>query len=284
MIIGGHSHTYLTEPCVVAGIPIVQAAIGTDQIGRFDIMVDTDSNCIDSYTWQCVPITDESCPRDEALEAVIGLFQEETDKKYKRVLTRFPRAYTHPERVAETELGDVFAEALRAQLGTDLAILGSGSICVPTLGPIVTLKDFKEAFPYGGPLFRLNITGAQLRHALKHIYREGALLGKEKGSWYQYSIGTYIEYDRATQSLISLKINGKEVQDSDLYSLILQEYHYLNMERYMDLIPEEVEQNGKAIEVASDAPNVLEAYFSSHPLVELKGTPRLIIHGWEGVK
>ncbi|MBR5110124.1 MAG: metallophosphatase [Clostridia bacterium] len=58
IIIGGHSHTLLSESCVVAGIPIAQAAIGTDQIGRFDIMVDTDNNCIDSYTWQCIPITD----------------------------------------------------------------------------------------------------------------------------------------------------------------------------------------------------------------------------------
>ena len=68
LIIGGHSHTRLSEPCVVAGIPIVQAAVGTDQIGRFDIMVDTDNNCIDSYAWQCIPITDENCPRDEDLE------------------------------------------------------------------------------------------------------------------------------------------------------------------------------------------------------------------------
>ena len=68
LIIGGHSHTHLTEPCEVTGIPIVQAAVGTDQIGRFDIMVDTGNNCIDSYTWQCVPITEENCPRDEAME------------------------------------------------------------------------------------------------------------------------------------------------------------------------------------------------------------------------
>ncbi len=51
VIIGGHSHTFLEEPVVVNGIPIVQAGTGTDQIGRFDIMVDTDENCIDSYTW-----------------------------------------------------------------------------------------------------------------------------------------------------------------------------------------------------------------------------------------
>ena len=38
LIIGGHSHTYLYEPYVVEGIPIVQASVGTSQIGRFDIL------------------------------------------------------------------------------------------------------------------------------------------------------------------------------------------------------------------------------------------------------
>ncbi|MBO7401648.1 MAG: metallophosphoesterase [Lachnospiraceae bacterium] len=51
VIIGGHSHTFITEPAVVNGIPIVQAGTGTDQIGRFDILIDTDNNCIDTYTW-----------------------------------------------------------------------------------------------------------------------------------------------------------------------------------------------------------------------------------------
>ncbi|MBQ3894983.1 MAG: metallophosphatase, partial [Clostridia bacterium] len=41
VIIGGHSHTFIDEPAVVNGIPIVQAGTGTDQIGRFDILIDT---------------------------------------------------------------------------------------------------------------------------------------------------------------------------------------------------------------------------------------------------
>ncbi|HAE44901.1 MAG TPA: bifunctional metallophosphatase/5'-nucleotidase, partial [Lachnospiraceae bacterium] len=125
IIIGGHSHTLLSEPCVVAGIPIVQAAVGTDQIGRFDIMVDTDNNCIDSYTWQCIPITEENCPRDEALEKVVSGYKDYTDEKYGRILTRFPREYTHPQRNMETELGNLLAECMRDQIGADLVILGS---------------------------------------------------------------------------------------------------------------------------------------------------------------
>ena len=62
VIIGGHSHTLLEEPAIVNNIPIVQAATGTDQVGRFDIMIDTDNNCIDSYTWNLIPIDDTHCP------------------------------------------------------------------------------------------------------------------------------------------------------------------------------------------------------------------------------
>ena len=46
MIIGGHSHTILEQPASVNDILIAQAGTGTDQIGRFDIVVDDDTNSI----------------------------------------------------------------------------------------------------------------------------------------------------------------------------------------------------------------------------------------------
>ena len=91
-------------------------------------------------------------PRDEALERCITQFKDYTDKKYGRVLTRFLRAYTHPGRNMETELGDLLAEGIREQLGVDLVFLGSGSIRGESLGPIVTLGDFVEIFPHNETL------------------------------------------------------------------------------------------------------------------------------------
>ena len=64
LIIGGHSHTLMEQPCVVNDILIAQAGVGTDQIGRFDIVVNTDTNSIESYKWQCIPITDKYCRRE----------------------------------------------------------------------------------------------------------------------------------------------------------------------------------------------------------------------------
>ena len=63
IIIGGHSHTLPEKPEVVNNVLIVQAGTGTDQIGRFDILVDTDNNCVSNYHWQSIPIDDSHCPK-----------------------------------------------------------------------------------------------------------------------------------------------------------------------------------------------------------------------------
>ena len=278
IIIGGHSHTLLSEPSVVAGIPIVQAAIGTDQIGRFDIMVDTDDNCIDSYTWQCIPITDENCPNDPSLEKVITEYRDLTDQKYGRVLTRFPRAYTHPKRNMETELGDLFAEGIRDQLGIDLVLIGSGSIRKPELGPVVTLKDYKEIFPFINSLHAFQLTGEQLRRGIRHMLREEAFVDDDHCEWYQVSRGFFCEYDRPTQTILSLKINGKEVGENDLITVAMEHHHFMSIGEYLKIRPEEIKENGRTLEISTSVANVLEEYFVSHDHLEIDGEPRLIIH------
>ena len=279
LIIGGHSHTMLTEPCEVAGIPVVQAAVGTDQIGRFDIMVDTDENWIDSYTWECIPINEENCPNDDALKTRIKEYSDYTDELYKHVLTRFPRAYTHPKRNMETELGAVVAEGMRSQLGTDIALVGSGSIRKPSLGPIVTLKDFREIYPFTNPMVKVTLSGAQLRHGLKHMLREEAFDNNSHTEWYQLSGGIRCEYDRPRQTIVSLSYHGNEIQEDALFSVALQNFHFLNIESFLDLKKEEVEANGTPVTIASSEQNVLQEYFVAHPCIEYDGIPRLIIHG-----
>ena len=278
IIIGGHSHTLLEEPCVVAGIPIVQAAVGTDQIGRFDIMVDTDKNCIDSYTWQCIPITEENCPRDEALEKVVSEYKDYTDEKYGRILTRFPRAYTHPKRNMETELGNLLAECMRDQIGADLVLIGSGSIRKTSLGPAVTVRDFLEIFPFAEPAFGFRLTGKQLRHIVTFMLREDSFLDSEHNEWFQFSKGFCCEFDRKNHQVISLKMNGKEVGDEDMFTVVMQKFFFDNIGDFLDLPSEEIEKNGRPIEVATKAPNLLEEYFKDHESIKLDDEQRLIIH------
>ncbi len=91
-----HSHDFLEEPVVVNGVPIVQAGTGTDQIGRFDIRIDTEENRIDSFTWTPVPINEHTCPRDLSIEEVIRGYKDTTDEKYGRIITKLVRKLTAP--------------------------------------------------------------------------------------------------------------------------------------------------------------------------------------------
>lgn len=279
IIVGGHSHTYLEEPCVVADIPIVQAAVGTDQIGRFDIVYDGFSKRIDSYTWKLIPITEENCPRDEALEELIDKYKKVTDAKYLRVLTRLAKEYTHPRRDMETELGDLIAECMRTQLGSDLVLIASGSIRGESLGPIVTLQDLMLVFPYESAMIGFRLKGKQLRKVVMYLMREDALDENVWTEWFQFSNGFFCEYDRNSAKILKLAIDGKDVQDEEIYSIAVQSYFFCSIEEFFGISAGEAEENGKPTELASSMLNVLTEYFDGQDFIKPDGEQRLLIHG-----
>lgn len=278
IIIGGHSHTHLDEPCVIDGIPIVQAAVGTSQIGRFDILFDVIRNRIDSYTWESIPITEERCPHDKALEELITRYKETTDTKYGRILTRLPRVFTHPVRNRETDLGSLLAEGMREQLHVDLTMIGSGSIRGEKLGPIVTLGDLMEVFPYKNPMIGFHMTGEQLRRVVTFLMRDDAIINGEHCESFQFSRGFFCEYDCNTHSILQLKMNGEDVKDDDIYVVAVEKYHYSCMPDGLGIQVEEVEKNGPPVQLAGDGANVLEEYMMSHEFIKPDEEPRLIIH------
>ena len=279
IIIGVHSHTLLDEPVVVNGIPIVQAASGTDQIGRFDIIVDTDTNSIHSYEWKLIPVTLEYCPRNLALEELILKFFTETERKYSRILTRFADIYTHPQRNKETMLGKIFADAFCDSLGLDLMLIGSGSIRDPKLGPIVAYKDLLKIFPFSDEIHRLYMTGSQLRHAIKFMLRDEALSG-DHTEYYQFSHGLYAEYSVEDHDLLMLSMNGKPVKDDDVFRVGMQDYHFKNILYFLDLPPEAVEANGRSKVIATKALDVVEEYFLDHPYIIGPEEDRVVVYGW----
>lgn len=243
IIIGGHSHTMLSEPTVVAGIPIVQAANGTSHIGRFDITVDTDGNCIDSYTWQLVSINEDNCERDLQLERVIEKYKNQTDVKYSRVVTRFKEEYFHRKRNEETQIGRIFSDIFKDALGLDIMLLGSGSIRNEQLGPIVQLQDLAEIFPYKNEIKRIYLTGEQLRSVLMYILRDEALDGKTE--FYQLSHGLRVVYSRSEKKLLNVELNGKEIEPEQLVSVGLQEYDMMNMDKFFGITRAEAEKTGR---------------------------------------
>ena len=264
LIIGGHSHTFMEEAEVVNGIPIAQAGWGSGAIGRFDLVVDKAENRLASWSWRCDPVNDETAERDPAVEDMIRRFKSATDEKYNRVVTRFRRKLTHPVRNAETELGDLFAECMRDAMDLDVMLFASGGIRSSEMGPVVTYSDFTACFPFEDPLYMAKITGAQLRRMFAYMLREEALGGAHT-EFYQLSDGLRVVYSRSRGEVVSMTFDGEDVQDREIFTVGLAEYHMRNVEKGLGIAPEELEKNGKIRMIAASCREVLDEYLTSHP-------------------
>ena len=265
LIIGGHTHTLLHEPCVVAGIPIVQAATGTDQIGRFDLVVDTDTNTVHRCDWQLIPIDDDHCPRDPALEALLEKYSAAAGEKYSRYITRLGGTYTHPVRNRESQAGRLFADLLRDNLGLDIMMLGSGSLRLKEIGPLVTLKELTEMFPFQEEIYRITVTGRQLKRMLGFVFRPEAM-DDDHAEFYQYSRGLKIVVSLSV-GLTELAWEGQPIEDDKLFRVGLQGYHYKNLPDVLRITEEEVQANAPVKVLATSALDVLDELLSSMELV-----------------
>ena len=276
IIIGGHSHTFLEEPVLVNDIYIVQAGTGTDQIGRFDIMVDTDRNAIDTFTWQLIPINNETCQKDEEMEQFITQYKQETDKKYDRIVTRFTKCLTHPFRNQETALGNLIADILKDSLGVDLMLFGSGEIRGYTLGPVVHYHDLVECLPYDEPVYMLKVTGAQLERMLQFVLREEALTG-EHTEFYQFSHGMHMVWSRKEHKFHELALDGKPIEEKQLYSIAVSKYHFMNLQEFLNISLEEAKENALPRVLATSCRDIIEEYMmvTQHLSRDVEG--RLVI-------
>ena len=274
IIVGGHSHTFIDEPAVVNDILVVQAGTGTDQIGRFDIVLDTDKNCVDSYEWQAVPIDNTHCPRDERMDALIKSIKDKTDIKYAKVVANFDYELTHPDRWMQTDLGGVFADAMNESLGTDVFFMGSGSVRKYRMGPIVTFQDFTECYPYDGKSFGIKVTGEQLKRMLLFIYRDEAWLGNHT-EFYQLPKTVHCVYSKSKHEILELEVRDEPVEDDKIYSVGIQEFHYNNLKEFFNVSQEEVMKNGEVkVLTTSDVQTLLE-YFEDNTHLGLDTENRL---------
>lgn len=274
MIIGGHSHTILEKPEKVNNILIAQAGVGTNQIGRYDIWVEDETNSIVDYEWKLIPIDESIAEPDKGIEKFIVSFKDIVDRKYSTILCKFSQELTHPQRIIETALGNLFADAVAEMAQCDVMFIASGSIRGQKLGPLVTLQDFMTIFPYDDSLTRFKISGAKLRKIFEHIMR----LENRNGEGENYQVNSKIKavYSDAEHRLLSLKFNDVEVLPDQYFTFAMQGYHLNNCADYINVTREELEEAGSWKVVSTSIQEVLEEWLRNNQNVSREVEGRLV--------
>ncbi len=274
LIIGGHSHTVLEEPTKINGIYISQAGVGTNQIGRFDLLVDDDTNSIVEMQWQLIPIDNKIAKPDIELEKYIQTFKGEVDRKYNTIICKLSEKLTHPKREIETSLGDLIADALAENAESDVVFLGSGSVRVKELGPMIRLADLMACFPYDDSITRFSILGKKLKEIFNHIMKTENRDGE--GECYQVNAGVEAVYDERMKTLESLKIKGQVVKDDGRYTVALQGFHIANSAEYLNITNDELAQASEPKVITTSAQEVIEEFLRNNQNITRKVEGRLV--------
>lgn len=238
VIIGGHSHTLPEKPEKVNNVLIVQAGCGTDQIGRFDLVIDDNTNSIVDWNWQIVKVCDDQIQPDGELEEYINSYAQTINKEYHTIICRLQRPITHPARTHETEIGDLFADIFFEKANVDLALVCSGSIRQKTLGPVITRGNLKVTYPFPIALYKCMISGRKLRRMFRYYLRNEHR--KRNYPFFQVSHGVRIIYNIDDDRIEKVLINGLPLHNNKIYKVVLENYHVVNCSDIFGLSMEEL--------------------------------------------
>ena len=145
-------------------------------------------------------------------------------------------------RRAETNLGDLIADAFRARSGADVAVVCGGSIRMGMPMGEIAMKDVLAIYPFGNRVLTAEVTGRQILDALEWGAR---IVPEESGGFLQvsgmtYEIHTDIESGcqmdgnglyRGVEGEYRVKnvmIGGEPLEPDKVYTVTSQDYTLLN--------------------------------------------------------
>lgn len=123
IIIGGHSHTVLTEPIIENDTIICQAGGYGEYLGELVINYDKKRNIIKEFKGRLIPA--ENFPPHPKISDIILRNSKEAENFLSRPLYSINATLKH-SLTEENEFGNLLADALRDMFNSDIGIINSG--------------------------------------------------------------------------------------------------------------------------------------------------------------
>ena len=258
-ILDGHSHD--TDQVVMEdkdGNQVIRSAVGTKMgcIGALTISADSGELSTEVYTWNMDVAAPDlfgfSNPVTEALaesaDEVNELMATVVASSKVDLTINDPKAVDEngkPIRIvrrAETNLGDLCADAYRDQSGADIAFVNGGGVRVDIKAGDITLNDILKVHPFGNAMCVIEVTGQQILDALEWGAHSvpGEFGGFLQVSGLTYEIHTYIDsscvQDENTMfagvtgeyRVKNVKVGGEPLDLAKTYTLASHDYMLLN--------------------------------------------------------
>jgi 2',3'-cyclic-nucleotide 2'-phosphodiesterase (5'-nucleotidase family) len=220
VIISGHDHALLKRPIRVgpAGTIIVQAGDSGRYLGRLDLMVDLSGRRPASYHDELIALTEGRCPPEPSVAAIVQRWRNQVGRKFEEVVGSSLADITAGDD-AESQIGDMITDSMRAATGAEIAFHNSYGIRSPLPKGTITYRDIYTIMPFDNMLYSMTLTGAEIRSILEQslALRDGLL---------QVS-GLTVRYDPAAtpgRRVISVMAGAAALDAHRRYTVVTNSY------------------------------------------------------------
>jgi 5'-nucleotidase / UDP-sugar diphosphatase len=233
VILGGHDHDPITF--YEGGTLIVKAGFDAHYLVAVDLALDRVKKG-DEEEIEVVPtawryLSTAGVAPDPKIKAVVARYEDQLDQELAvpvgtTTVTLDTRRST--VRTAESNFGNLIADAMRAGLGADVALMNGGGIRGDRTydpGAVLTRKDVLSELPFGNVAVLIELSGADLLMALENGVSQ---VGDGAGRFPQVS-GMSFTFDPSRppgSRVVEAAIGGQPVEASRIYKLATNDYVY----------------------------------------------------------
>jgi 2',3'-cyclic-nucleotide 2'-phosphodiesterase (5'-nucleotidase family) len=225
LVVGGHTH--LRVLTMAGAVPVVEAMSYSSAYSVTDLERSAGRTRV-TYRAVHTPYADEVTP-DTAVERVVREWEANVRPLIERVVLTTAQPLINQGR--ERPLGNLLADAFRRAAGAQASIINNGSIRRGLPGGPVNYGVLYEMQPFQNAMYRVEVSGAQLRAALENAVSTGRPTAHISGMTVAYD-STAPEGSRIRSVRME---GGRELGDADRVTLGLSEFMAEGGDRYTSL-------------------------------------------------
>lgn len=257
VIVGGHSHTKLKKTKKVRNTLIVQAGSKGRYLGKLVMKLDPDTKQVKHYTAdnEIIPVLHEGLEPDEEIMKIVSRYENKIEDRMSRVIGKaeIDLMRSPGKGRADSDLGNLICDSLRAETGADVAIYNPGGIRADIYAGDVTVEDMFNVLPFDNALVTFEIPGSSLLKVLEH----GA---SGSGSAQVSGVTFAIDYSKpGGQRVSDVMVNGEPLDKDAYYTVTTVDFLFMGGDDYNF-------EGAKNVCYGSDARSVFSHY------VKEKGT------------
>ncbi len=226
-IVGGHSHTGLTEPVAVGSTLITQTFGRNTTVSVLTFGFCRREGSVTTVDYELIELDYAEGTRDPEMEAFLEEATAEIRARMDVEIARAAEGLNRGRDLKSSPLGSFVADAIREAAGADLAFQNRAGVRADLPAGAVTRRRVFEISPFENTAVAAELTGAELAELIGHLFRR-------EGYAHDFSDGVLITVDpdsTGADRIVEISWEGRPLRPDRRYRVATNSFLAASLSR-----------------------------------------------------